>query len=447
MNKIAIGAAGLVIAAGIGGWLYVSNSTLGKIYLPSGTGLTAKQTCSLTQVSGLDADQAHALYIEPILGAAGDFISVSIDETAGTVTSSIPGGLFKQTAVYREGIGCTLVHDPDSFQAGLSAPLPGDPDPMVLDSTWRDSHFDVEALNAAMDRAFTEDGRNTLATLVLHEGRLIAERYAEGVTSQTPLHGWSMTKSTAATFAGVLVQRGLLDIEAPGQIPAMVEAGRPEATVDDMLRMTGGLDGFEINDGTDPNSEMLFTQTDMATYAANRNILHAPGTQWSYQSGNTVMAGSAMEEHMGEDIVSEIETLREWLFEPLGMHHSILEPDQEGTLQWSSYMYASARDWARMGQLYLDNGRVGDQQIIPANWINYVGTPTVTSDGYYGSGFWLNEPGLPADTVIMRGFQQQWTFIIPSENLVVLRMGATLGSNGGAPEFAQAVIAAKTPVQ
>lgn len=433
----------VIAALVLGGWIYLSQSVTGRIYLPSGTGITAKQTCSLTFVSGLDPDRAQALYITPLLGGANALISVDIDRENRRVTSAVLGGLYKQTAVYRDGLGCTLVHDFDEFDASLSLPITDGPDPMTLDADWRDANFDVDALNAALDDVFTEDGRNTLAALVIHDGHLVAERYAEGVDETTPLHGWSMTKSTAATFAGVLVQRGLIDISAPGQVPALVEAGRPEITIDDLLRMSGGLDGFEVNDGTDPNSEMLFTQTDMASYAANRNVLHPPGEHWDYQSGNTVLAGSAMETVMGDTIVEEIATLREWLFTPLGMNHAVFEPDQSGTLQWSSYMYASARDWARMGELYLNEGRIGDEQIIPPNWLTYVSTPTVTSDDQYGAGFWLNIPGLPSDTVVMCGFQQQWTFVIPSEDLIVLRMGATLGSDGGAPDFARAVLAAR----
>lgn len=433
----------LIAALVVGGWLYVSQSTLGRLYLPSGTGLSATQTCSLTFVSGLDPDRATSLYVDPLLGGAGAMVSVDIDRDDSRVTSSVFGLFFKQTAVYRDGIGCTLVHDLDAFDASTSLPLANGPDPMSLDTDWRDARFDAEALNAALDDVFTEDGRNTLAALVIHDGHLVAERYADGVTETTPLHGWSMTKSTAATFAGVLVQRGLIDIRAEGAIPALVDAGRPEITVDDLLRMSGGLDGFESNDGTDPNSEMLFTQADMATYAANRNVLYPPGEHWDYQSGNTILAGSALETQMGETVIDKIETLRAWLFDPLGMNHSVLEADESGTLQWSGYMYASARDWARLAQLYLNDGRVGDEQIIPPNWLTYVSTPTVTSDETYGSGFWLNTPGLPSDTVVMRGFQQQWALIIPSEDLIVLRMGATLGSDGGAPDFARAVLDAK----
>ncbi|WP_422385521.1 serine hydrolase domain-containing protein [Oceanicaulis alexandrii] len=430
----------LIAALFVGGWLYVSQSTWGRIYLPSGAGLTAKQACSLTFVSGLDPERAQTDYIDPLLGPAKSLISLDVDTEARTTTSAIFGLFYRQTAVFRDGLGCTLVHDPDQFDADLTVPMPLPSALMEIDTAWRDAHFDADALDAALDTAFTEDGRNTLAALVLHDGRLVAERYADGVDARSPLLGWSMTKSTAVTFAGVLVERGLIDMRAEGLSPDLNAVDRPDITLDDMLRMTGGLDGFELNNGHDPNSEMLMTQADMAAYAASRNKLHEPGEEWSYQSVNTILAGAAMEEFMGDTLTDRVETLRAWLFEPLGMNSVVFEPDQSGTLQWSSYMYATAQDWARLGQLYLDNGRVGDAQIIPPNWLTYVGTPTVD---WYGSGFWLNIEGLPADTVAMQGFQGQHGFVIPSEDLVIVRMGATLGMESGAPELGAAVIAAK----
>lgn len=430
----------LIAALLVGGWLYVSQSTWGRIYLPSGAGLTAKQACSLTFVSGLDPERAQTDYIDPLLGPAKSLISLEVDRSARRTTSAIFGVFYRQTAVFRDGLGCTLVHDPDQFDGDLTVPMPPPSALMEMDTAWRDAHFDADALDAALDAAFTEDGRNTLAALVLHDGRLVAERYADGVDARSPLLGWSMTKSTAVTFAGVLVERGLIDMRAEGMSPDLNAVDRPDITLDDMLRMTGGLDGFELNNGHDPNSEMLMTQADMAAYAASRNKLHEPGEEWSYQSVNTILAGAAMEEFMGDTLTDRVETLRAWLFEPLGMNSVVFEPDQSGTLQWSSYMYATAQDWARLGQLYLDNGRVGDAQIIPPNWLTYVGTPTVD---WYGSGFWLNIEGLPADTVAMQGFQGQHGFVIPSEDLVIVRMGATLGMESGAPDFGAAVIAAK----
>ena len=443
MRRLLAGTAGVILAAAVGGWLYLSNSPVGQIYVPSGTGITAKQICSLTFVTGLDPERARALYTDPLLGDAAPLIHVGVNREAETVTASASGFFFRQTAVHRDGLGCTLVHNPRAFDASLSLPLSGEPDTMALDSAWRDRHFDPAALDAALDLAFTDDGRNTLAALVLHDGRLVAERYAEGITAETPLPGWSMSKSVAATRAGVLVQRGLLDVHAQGLVPELAANGREAITVDHLLRMTAGLDGFETGDGFDPASQMLFTQIDMAHYAANRNVIHAPGEQWDYQSGDTILAGSAFGAYLGDTVPDRQAALRAWLFGPLGMHHSIVEADEAGTLKLSSYMYASARDWGRLGQLYLDGGHAGGVQIIPPDWIEYVTAPTPPSGGRYGAGFWLNNPGLPQDAFMMDGFQSQRTVIIPSEDMVIVRLGATNGINEDMPGYVNAVMAAR----
>ena len=226
MKQILGGAAALVGVAAIGGVIWLNTSAFGTVYLPSGTGITAKQTCSLTFVSGLSADRAQALYTDPLLGEVAGLVSTDIDYEAGEVTAGVFGLLWRQRAIYRDGLGCTLVHGSGDFDPDAAAPLSADRDPMTLDAAHRDAHFDTAALEAATDAAFTEDGRNTLGVVVLHQGRLVAERYADGVNEESPLHGWSMTKSLAATMAGVLVQGGLIDIEAPGRIPALVEAER-----------------------------------------------------------------------------------------------------------------------------------------------------------------------------------------------------------------------------
>ena len=428
--------------------LILNTTTLGRIYLPTGSGLLAKQLCSLTFVSGFDPDRARALYLDPLLGEAGDLMHVKIDEDAKTVTASVMGLAYRQHAAHRDGLGCTLVHDPEAFNVDLVSPAARDHQPLPLDTAHRDARFDPDALNAAVEAAFDPEDvnrRQTLAVVVLHEGRLVAERYATGVSAETPLHGWSMTKSLAATMAGVLVQRDLLDIDADNQIAALAKAdpARADITVEHLLRMTGGLSIEERNDGTDPNSDMLFTEADMARFAATRARLHPPGAHWAYQSGDTVLAGSALQERMGSGLTEDVTALREWLFEPLNIRSAVLEADQAGTLQWSSYMYASAQDWARLAQLYLDDGRAGDAQIIPEDWLERVALPTSGSDGQYGMGFWINEPGAPDGAVIMRGFQDQWAFIVPDHALIVVRLGATNGGvDPGVLDLANGVVAA-----
>ncbi len=444
MNKFLLGATGAVVLAAGAGAVWLNTSTTGTIFLPSGTGLAAKQVCSLHFVTGLEPDRARALYVDPPLGAAMNLVRVRVDQTRREVSAGVLGVGWRQRAVYRDGLGCTLVHGSGAFDASLALPdRPGDE--AVIDIAHRDAHFDADALEAALDAAFTEDGRNTLAALVMHDGRIVAERYADGLTHESPLHGWSMTKSLAATMAGVLSQRGLIDLHAPGQVPALADAGMPEITVHQLLTMTGGLDGYEINDGTDPTSEMLFTQSDMARYEASRTPIAAPGERWDYQSGNTMLAGSALETRLGDTPAEEAASIRDWLFEPLGMNTAVIEADEAGLLKWSSYMYASARDWARMGELYLNGGRAPDgTQIIPEDWAAYVSTPTPGSNGEYGSSFWMFEAaGLPEGYFGMAGFQGQYAFIIPSEDLVIVRHGASPNRQDGAFDFARAVVDAR----
>lgn len=133
--------------------------------------------------------------------------------------------------------------------------------------------------------------------------------------------------------------------------------------------MTGGLSLREGNDGTDPTSQMLFTQRDMAGFAATRERLHAPGDHWEYMSGNTVLATYALQSRLGDDLETQVSAVRERLFEPLGIHTAVIEPDASGTLVGSSYMYATAQDWARLAQLYIDRGMANGERIIPDNWL------------------------------------------------------------------------------
>ncbi|MEM9169068.1 MAG: serine hydrolase [Pseudomonadota bacterium] len=442
--RILQGVVFVVVVGIVGGFLWLRTSDLGQIFLPTGTGITAKQICSLHFVSGLTPERARRLYTTPLLGDADQLVSVSVDAEKREVRTSVLGLLAHQRAVFREGLGCTLVHGSGAFDPDAALPPPPGADPLQLDTAHRDAHFNADALAAAMDDAFKDDGRNTLGVAVLHDGRLIAERYADGIDETTPLHGWSMTKSLAVTVAGALTQRGLIDVRSEAQVPALVAAERPEITIDNLLRMTGGLAGYELQNGSDPVSDMLFTESDMATFAATRDQIAPPGERFDYQSGNTILAGEGFEEFLGETPDEEIATLRQWLFEPLGMSHTILETDESGTLQWSSYMYASARDWARLGQLYLDGGRAPNgAQIIPENWIDYVTDPTPGSDGNYGAGFWLYDVGLPDDKFMMNGFQGQGGFVVPSEGLVVVRLGATNYRQDGGAALTAAVIAAK----
>lgn len=416
-------------------------------FLKAGTGISAKQLCSMTFVTGLEPDRAWGLYLEPILQPYATILRYEVDRDKREATASVFGFGWKSRAVYREGLGCTLVHGSAAdFDREASLPAMGPPfSPMVRDETARSMFFDTDKLDQAVADAFSTKG-STLAVAVLHRGALVAEGYAEGVGPETPLHGWSMTKSTAATLAGVLTERGLINVTADGAVPALVANGRPDITVNDLLRMQAGLAIDERNDGFDPNSDMLFTEPDMAAFASSREKVAEPGATFDYQSGQTVLAGSAMREALGGDPAAQMQTIRDWLFEPIGIRTAVLEPDQAGNFVWSSYMFASARDWARLGQLYLDGGVAPNgQRLLPEGWNDYVTTPTA-SNSRYGAGFWLFRNTAETGAMTMDGFQGQNTYVLPHHDLVVVRLGADAGWSGLGIAFAQAVVAAKREI-
>jgi len=448
-KRIVAGVAGIAIVGGIAA---INLSPLGQHYLPAGTGIVAKQVCSLTFVSGLDSDYAKSIYLDPLLGAAGSAISVDIDTETREVRSGVFGLFWRQHAIYRDGLGCTLVHGHGAFDPELTAPIAQAFVPLELDVALRDANFDTDALAAAIASGFddpAEDRRHTLGVAVLYQGRLVAEHYAPGASRETRFHGWSMTKSTATTLAGVLSEDGEIDVEAPGQVPALaaVDDSLSDITIEDLLRMAGGLAIAERNDGWDPNSQMLFTQSDMAHFAATRERLYGPGEHWQYMSGNTVLATHALQQHLGDDLPAQVAALRTRLFEPLGIYSAILEVDETGTFQGSSYMYATAHDWARLAQLYADDGMIGADRLLPEDWRERVSTPTDGSNGLYGMGFWLPEDGdnLPEGTFMMRGFQSQLAFIMPEQDLVIVRFGATNGVSSGSVAMAGAIAASRRP--
>ncbi|MGF1454801.1 MAG: serine hydrolase domain-containing protein [Alphaproteobacteria bacterium] len=453
--SIAIALAVLIFGASAA----VHFSPIGQSQLPTGSGIAAKQTCSLVFVSNLDPDTAWDLYVAPLLGPAGQVASMTINEAEPSVTVSI-GGFYPAKAVHRPRLGCTLHLEPgtalEPTPADLSAAADnGDPAPMPLDRAHRAEAFDTAALDRALDEAFAtpEEAapRNTLAALVLHDGRLVAERYAPGITGQTPLPGWSMTKSITATLAGVLVDQGRLDVDAPGAIARWrnVDDPRSAITLDHLLRMTSGLKLTERNDGFDENSRMLFTTPDAAAFASAQPLVYTSGSHYEYMSGSTVLAMDRVQEVVGGGLAGAFAFIQDALFHPLGMDTAVMEPDQEGTFIGSSFMLAGARDWARFGQLYLDGGVVDGQRLISTEWIAHVTRHTaVSGDTGYGAGFWLtddraaDQDRLPEGTFYAWGFQGQYIFIMPNERLVVVRLGATNSGNPGAVDFAGAVAAA-----
>ena len=372
-------------------------------------------------------------------------IDANVDRPTQTASSNFLG-LIGQTAVYRPGLGCTLVF------AGHEYREPGGLDPAIpavgpAHSRWPEGHPKAEIaehvdrglLETALDLAFFEPDpkhlRRTRAVVVVHKGQIVGERYAPGFDQNTPLIGWSMTKSVMHALVGVLVKEGKLSLTGRVQAPEWQEAtnGRSIITVAHLLQMTSGLDFDE--DYTDPLADvtyMLLRVPDMAGYAARKKLVTEPGSQWSYSSGTTNILSRVMRHAVGDSDYPSFP--RRALFEPLGMESAVIEPDESGSFVGSSYMYATARDWAKFGLLYLRDGIWNDQRILPEGWVRHATTPAPGAPAHaFGAHFWLMIPNeyatggdasrLPDDAFHAAGHEGQFVTIVPSRDLVIVRLG------------------------
>lgn len=425
---------GVLVVVALGRYLVVA--------APAGTGLAAKQLCSLVYVSGLDIDRASDLYLDSLIPPLTWIINVENDTDARVVTST--GFRWWQSrAQFRPGLGCTLLHGVDSLPDVPVAAI--DDRPLPEAGPEQLAAVDREALQRSLTAVFDPDSgwHNTLAVVVLYDGHVVAERYARGITARTSLPGWSMAKSVTATLAGILVRQGKLRVDAPGALRQVEDAPGPLSTVtlNHLLRMTSGIDLTETNSGADPASEMLFLAPDAAAFTAARGLQAKPDEHWEYTSGSTVLAARVVADQVGGTLEDALAFVREELFEPLGLATAVLEPDQAGTFIGSSYMLASARDWAKIGQLYLNGGVYQGRRIVDEDWVEYVQRHTpISGTAAYGAGFWLNRPtatrhiaGLPSDSYFMSGFQGQQVFIVPSKRTVIVRLGASRGHSGMQP--------------
>ena len=426
------------------------------------TGFVAGVICTETFVSGLDparvlAETAAAM---PGTGLITWALDYRVDRARKDVTVTLLG-FGKSHAVYRgEGLGCYLDHG--GAATDISLP-PADARPALLPEIAGPSVVAPASpqLAAALDRAFAEPDkstpRNTRAVVVMKDGHVIAERYADGIGIDTPLLGFSATKSVMSALAGIMVRKGALKLNEPVPIAAWQGADDPRRaiTLDHLLRHTAGLAlgsslQASLASALEPVNRMKFMEGDMAAYAESVPLATAPGAAWNYHDGNTVILAYLIRQAAGGSAADMIRFARQELFGPLGMRHVALEFDASGNAEASSQMLASARDWARFGQLYLNDGVVGGRRILPEGWVNYSAEPTPGAWVGMGAGFWTNrgdsfgaayrvERGVPRDAFFAKGTIGQYVMIVPSEKLVIVRFGRSPNWPGDADGVFQLV--------
>lgn len=366
-------------------------------------------------------------------------------------------GLAKRKAIYRRGLGATLISEwperqirDERFNLARGMTNPRDTVAWPMGDLVKDtlpSGLDTTALRKAIDDIFIErDTANpihTRAVIVVYKGQLVGERYAPGFTKDTRLLGWSMTKSITGALIGLLVNDGRLKEDDPAPVPEWSNPADPRhaITLKNLLQQSSGLTFEENYAHSSDATIMLYKRADMGAYTASHPLKDTPGSVWYYSSGNTNILSRIVRQIVGESRYHAFPYER--LFSKLGMRSAVLEPDPSGTFVGSSYMYASARDWARFGLFYLNDGVSGHERLLPEGWVARSTQPAAAApQGQYGYQLWLNAgtknnpadrlyPHAPTDMFYADGHEGQYIFVIPSKQLVVVRLGLTEGKFDG----------------
>ena len=360
-----------------------------------------------------------------------------INESGKFATATVLG-FQERKAIYRQGLGATLINEgfdttksfevPKRIQLKNNLPFPyGEVEPK--DTIF--SNVDYTKLNSVVANAFDtngEDDKRTRSVLVIYKDKIIAEKYAQGFNKNSILLGWSMTKSITGTLFGILQKQRKFNIYKPAPIPEWKNDNRKNITTNDLLHMNSGLEWEEAYDKICDATEMLFHDQDMSRSQLLKPAVFKPNTHWNYSSGTTNLLSGILR----KQFKTHQEYLDFWysaLIDKIGMHSMIVETDMAGNYVGSSYAWATTRDWSKLGLLYLHKGNWNGEQLFDTSWAKYVSTPTNTSEGRYGAQFWLNAggfyPDAPRDMYSCNGFQGQKVYIIPSHDLVIVRLGLT----------------------
>jgi len=334
--------------------------------------------------------------------------------------------------------------------AGAAVPLPPQPAGVPYPTeAWPVAPpgpgVDVERLDAALDAAFELRGWNglpdTRALLVVHHGALVAERYAQGFGPDSRFQSWSMAKTVTQALVGILVGQKRLDLRAAAPVPAWRAKDDPRGaiTLDQLLHMTSGLDNADGSPEPDSfASRLLFGpgSLDVFAYASNVPAINAPDTSWAYSTGTTMIVAGIVGRTVGGGSAGMLAFMHRELFDPIGMRTVVPEFDAAGTFLGGAWVWATARDWARLGYLYLRDGVWDGRHVLPEGWVGYSRTPApAPNNGVYGAHLWLNLepkakqfaplPGGPHSAFCLSGNGGQMVVVVPTRDLVVVRLGVT----------------------
>lgn len=416
-------------------------------------GLAAQTVCSGTFVAGRAAQE---VFTEDVLpqSPALSLISMEVDQAGSSVTAKFLGVVSRQASLLPDR-GCVLDLPPDpaaqSFVASAPDPFPWPQgDAAVPESQWGDD-VDTRGLRETVDAAFVgasdPTAANTRALAVVHNGKLLVSRQAEGFLQTTPLLGWSMTKTVngmlaykALQEAGVSLDTPVIDAFPAGREPPWVAEWRGDErgrmTVQDLFTMNSGLDFGDDYGPLAKVVKMLYSEPSMADYAASQPASHEPGTYWEYSTGVADILSQVVQGQFAADE-------EYWrypgqnMFEPIGVDSATLASDTSGTWVGGSYLWADTGDWARLGLMMMSDGKLEDARVLPAGWWDYASTPA-SRDGEgngYGAQTWrpgaelggeCHDFAVPPDTLAMQGHYGQLVAMVPSREAVIVRLGWTI---------------------
>ncbi len=408
--------------------------------LPIITGYAAKNLCSAVFVSGREPVDVEAIDLN---FSFIRFTENEVNYDEKSVTSHFLWG--KSKAIYRDGFGATLLRDiteeslrkiryPGNNDPGYSQDTIAWPLGDILPDTL--TGIDLQALNVISNRIMADSGYNgnAFAFLVLHKGILVSEVYKPRFGKDTRFLSWSMAKSVINALVGIEVKKGAMNLSQPVVIEEWKNSDRNRITLNDLMQMQSGLKWNEDYGNRSDVTLMLHCEKDMSRFAFEKPLEYPAGTHWYYSSGTTNIVSNLIRNQFNNDSLYYSFFYKE-LFNRIGMADVIFEVDVSGTIVGSSYLYATARDYARFALLFQNYGVFNGERILPEKWVDYSRTPNSASDGEYGSFFWLNRskklPSAPEDMYMCVGHDGQRIFIFPTEELIVIVLGYSPSSNGG----------------
>jgi CubicO group peptidase (beta-lactamase class C family) len=412
----------------------------------------AKVLCSAVFVSARDPAEAFknsGFFLFPDEHRAG--VSYAVDRAQALVRMT--HGSITRTAKFYGDQGC-IIHPEDHdgiyfTPVAVKTRLPdaaSQPWPMG-DAPAKNpapTGIDRARVEKALDLAFADPEALTAAVVIVHKGQIVGERYLPGVTKDTQLESWSMGKSLTATLFALLVKEGIYTVNDPVPVPEWRAPGDPRGAIRiaDLLHMSSGLrfiagqdPDYTVDKGY-PDHTLIYTGAiDAFRHSMTRPLQFPPNTEGRYRNSDPLMVGWLVKQAVTKRGEEYLTWPQRALFDRIGIRRQVLETDPYGNFLLTGYDYGTARNWARIGQLYLQDGIWQGQRLLPEGWTTFVSTPAKAwKQPVYGGLFWVNGDGawpLPTSAYFANGAGGQRTIIDPTHDLVVVRMGHYRGDRAG----------------